>query len=146
MGTGINLAQFADIAAQEDEGVVVHIDDPVTGEPAYYGTDRKPVTVTVAGSYSQRFRDAEARRLAKWAKQRRTPKGAEVSESQIETTAACILGWDGIFDKPVEDGGAPLPCTPENAQRLLKVANAIYQQLWEAMHDHERFFGTGSTS
>jgi hypothetical protein len=147
MGTpsGISLTQFADLASQEEAGIVVQLDDPRTGEPATYGPDQKPVTITVAGSYSKRFQDADSRRLAQWAKQRRVPKGMEVQEGQRETVAACVLAWDGIFDKPVEDGGTPMPCTPENVRQWLAIP-PIFAQVWEAMHDHERFFGTRSPS
>jgi hypothetical protein len=147
MGTpsGISLTQCDQLATQEDEGIVVQLDDPRTGDPATYGEPPKPVTILVAGSYSQRFREAEAKRLAQWAKQRRVPKGTEVQESQRETVAACVLAWDGIFDRPPEDGGQPLPCTPENIRKLLAVP-PLFAQVWEAMQDHERFFATRSPS
>jgi hypothetical protein len=146
MGTpsGISLTQCDGLAAQEDLGVVVHLDDPVTGEPATYG-DGQPVTLTVAGSYSQRFREAEAKRLAQWAKQRRAPKGAEIQDSQRETVVACVLAWDGIFDRPPAEGGQPLPCLPEHVRKLLAIP-PVFAQVWEAMHDHERFFATRSAT
>jgi hypothetical protein len=137
---GFDLAAAAPVAALEEQGTTVELTG-ADGEPLTFGDDR-PVTMTIAGTYSARYRKAEraeADRMLKRKKKQVTPEEAE--ERMMSLAAACVLAWDGFFSN-----GEPFACTPENVKAVLKAAPWIYSQVLEAMQDHARFFSTASTT
>lgn len=139
MGKGFDLSRAASVGQAEDEGQVVHLRD-AAGE-LEYSEDGQPVTVTIAGSYSARYRKAQdgiTQRALKRKQLTMTPE--QLVENRIELVAACVLAWTEI-----EDQGKPLPCTKENAARLVRVAPWVRDQLEEAQHDHAGF-STGSSA
>lgn len=140
--SGIDLSTVGDVAAREDAGQVVHLRD-AGGEPIYTGEKQdQPVTITVAGTYSTRFRRAQDQLQQRMLKKRQRDLTPElVTANRIELVAAAILEWQGISDK-----GQPLPCTKDNAIRLLTAAPWIREQLEEAQQDHAGFTRTASRS
>lgn len=144
MSNGFDINTAADAANVEDEGQVVHCRDRA-GDPMYYGEDKKPVTITVAGSYSSFYRKEQARqraRIGKMQRRRLTSDLGNLAEDQaLYQAAACCLAWDGFFA-----GDKPVPCTAENARLVLERAPWIREQVEEAMHDHEGFSKTNSAS
>lgn len=142
MGTSISAGFALNSASQnvaaEDEGTVVHLRD-AAGEPMFYGPEKdlKPVTITVAGSYSSVFRKAERAFNSKLGKVKRS--GTSVTEIMerraLELTAACVLAWDGL----TYDGEKPLPCTPQIAETVFEQARWIFDQAFEASNDHAGF-------
>jgi hypothetical protein len=137
---GFDLAAAAPVAALEDQGTTVELTG-ADGEPLTFG-DGQPVTMTIAGTYSARYRKAEraeADRMLKRKKKTVTPEEAE--ERMVSLAAACVIDWAGIYSS-----GEPLACTPDNVKAVLKAAPWIYGQVLEAMQDHARFFSTASTT
>jgi len=143
---GFDINTAPDIASIEEEGQVIHLRD-ARDDLMYYGEgdDRKPVTVTVAGTYSNTYRDivkTQSRRVGK-----RIGHGGDflefAEEDALERVAGCVLAWDGFFAS-----GKPLPCTTTNVSAVLSSPKAqhIRTQVERAMSNHERFFSTRSAS
>lgn len=131
------------VTEREDEGTVVHVRD-ASGEPAIYenGTGPKPVTITVAGTYSSKYRRAVDAQRDRMLKQRRASlSGEQLNRQQLELVAACVLSWEGFT---AED--KPFPLTKDNAVLLLDNAPWIREQVEEAMGDHASFFQKASTN
>lgn len=138
---GFDLGAAKQVAEREDEGQVVHVTGP-DGEPAYYmdGDERKPVTITVAGSYSKTYRRAEEGQRRRNLKRRSTKvTPAQLDRNRRELIASCVLDWQGFFE-----AGRPLPCTKENVMRVLSAAKWIQYDVEAAMEDHAAFFDGSS--
>lgn len=130
-----DLQQSKSIAAREDEGTVVCLTDE-QGEAMTVGDPPRPVTITVAGTYSATYRratDANRNRLFK--RRSATLDGDQVYQQGLELIAACVLAWDGF-----ESAGTPLPMTKANVVAVLDAAPWIRDQVEAAMSDHARFF------
>jgi hypothetical protein len=141
MSNGFDVTKAAELLKAEDEGVTIQLVDAID-EPVYYDKDgeRHPVTVTVVGSYSQRFRDMEARQMRRMSKVRNQRALADAAQRFTqERVAACVLAWDGI-----EDNGKPLPCTFDNVMMVFDRIPFLYQQVSAAVMDHENFFKSSS--
>lgn len=138
---GFDLSTAKPVADREDEGQVVHLSD-LHSEPMYYGEDRKPVTVKVAGTFSATYRRAEqalADRRLKRSARRLTGEGMQ--KDQLGLVAACVLSWEGFFDN-----GKPIPCDRSSVVMVLERAPWIREQIERAMEDHEGFFGGSSAT
>lgn len=140
---GIDLAHTPDVATREDEGVVVHVEE-ATGELAFYqnGTGQSPVTITVAGTYSHRYRRAmehQRQRVFRGSRRRVDPEAAY--QQALDLVAACVISWDGFTNN-----GQPFACTRENAVALFERAPWILRQVEDAMEDHQGFFKRASPS
>jgi hypothetical protein len=141
---GFDLSTAPDLGAIEDEGQTIHLQDE-HDEPMYYGegTEKKPVTWTVKGTYSNTYLavlKAQKRRLGK-----RLRIGQDVADAtegnDVEAIVKCTEGFDGFFMGP----GKKLPFTAENAMAILTSTRAqhLRAQIERAMGDHERFFRKG---
>ena len=110
-----------DTSATAEAGAAMEVVHPTTGA-ALLQDDGAPITVTLAGEDSDRYRKAERRasnrRLATAASGRRVRATAEALESdRLDLLVACTIDWDGIgFD------GGEKACTPDNVR-------AAYQKL-----------------
>jgi hypothetical protein len=125
---------------QDDEGVTVTIFQR-TGEP-YLGADGSEATVTVVGTESSRYRQAERRQQRKMFKRVRvrgadiTPEDAE-SEA-IDLAASAVIDWHGW-----ELDGKPVPCEPKYVKQVLQIKH-IFEQVQSAIQGHAAFFGEKS--
>ena len=136
---GFNLQSAAPTSAKEDEGTPVELHD-ADGEPIMQGLlNDKPVTITVVGTYSQKYRKATDVARDKQLKRRRAMlTGDELQKQQLDITASCVLSWDGVN---ADEKGTPLPCTKENVIAVLVAAPWIREEVEAAMNDNARFFG-----
>ena len=143
MGTkGFNLTDATPVAAREDSGQLVTVRD-LDGSPMTYtaGEVERPVTMLVAGTYSDVYRKTELEQQRRRVGKRQTKATPEdILANVIELEAACILAWDGFFDN-----GAPLALTKEHAIAVLSAAKWIREQVEEAMNDHAGFFASNAT-
>lgn len=142
---GFNLKDAATQSAAEDQGTVVPLKD-VHGLPMFYGPEDalKPVTVTVAGTYSERFRKAERAFIEGMGRSRDVSGLSASLDRRGEILAAgCVVAWDGIFEDATET--TPIPATAENAATIFRSARWVFEQVWAAMNDHARFFPKPST-
>lgn len=123
------------VAQREDEGTTIHLRDE-TNEKQYADEAKtQPVTITVVGTYSSRYRRLSDANRDKMLKQRRTQlDGDQLEEQGLELQAGCILGWDGITAN-----GEPFPYTKANAVALLRAAPWVREQVEAAMNDHASF-------
>lgn len=129
--SGFDLGSAPATIEREDEGQVVHLNDEA-GEPMYFG-DNEPVTVTVTGTYSKRYRRALDAKMAR-SRKRRTVDIDEVRRDALEVNAQCVIEWSGFFDS-----GTPLDCTKANVVKVLEAAPWIKDQIEAAMEDHAGF-------
>ena len=135
---GFDLSATAGVEQAQDAGVTVHVED-ASGKALFIdGDEGRPVTITVAGVYSRRYRRAEEEVSRRVAKSRGKISGRQ---AVIEKAAACTLSWDGIFHhrKAVD-------CTAENAERLYRADPSVLDQVAAAQHDAEGFTRRPSTS
>jgi len=135
---GFDLGAAKPVAALEDEGQTIEIRD-IDGEVmTWTDGDGKahPVTITVAGSYSTRYRRAQEAQITRTMK-RRNPQitGEALGKQRLEVVAACVLAWTGFANK-----GKPLPCDKDNVMFVLEAAPWIREQVEGAMEDHAGFF------
>jgi hypothetical protein len=131
--SGFDISGIAPVTDREDSGLVVHLRDE-SGELMYFGDDNtQPVTVTVAGTYSKRYRRALDAKIHKASKARSRDR-EEIQHDALDVTAQCVIEWAGFFD-----GGLPLECTRVHAVRVLGAAVWIKDQVEAAMEDHAGF-------
>lgn len=122
----------------EDEGIVVEILDEL-GDPAL-DADGNPVTVTVAGEYSNKYRKAEEwQRKTLMRLRGKEQTGAESIAMQSELVARCTLAWSGFMQN-----GAVLPFTTANATMAFSKLPFVRKRVESAMSDHASFFAKGS--
>jgi hypothetical protein len=140
MNKGFDLGAAPQVAEREDEGTTFHVRDECD-ELAFYTDDdgtEKPVTITVAGSYSTRFNRANER-----LQRRKWKVGTTAEEIQDafreDVVAECILAWDGFF----KDGK---PAQLDKKHKHDAVHNQwLYPQISRAMDDHKSFFKPSSS-
>jgi hypothetical protein len=124
MGFDIRAEQAA--AAVEDEGTVVVILDR-EGKP--YGSDEAPVTITVAGRYSSRYRKAEAAINRRPVRHKKATHETYLDEAK-EKVIACTISWAGFV---------PAEFTRENLTALYEGCPWVLDQVAEAMNDAANF-------
>lgn len=135
MSKGFDINAAESEASAEDAGQVVHVRD-ANGDPMFYGEKGdKPITITVAGTYSKVYRAALNRQRDRMLRMRRTKMTGEMlDEQQVELAAACVLAWEGFTQD-----GQPVPCTRETARVLMAKVPWLREQVEEAMNDHAGF-------
>lgn len=132
---GFDVHQQIQAGKSEDAGKSFHVRG-ADGKPAFYGTetDRKPVTITVAGTHSERYRvkDREIKR-------RKIKQGTftleQAQDNSIELAVACTLAWEGFMS-----GDVPVTCTPANVEQVYRGCPWVLEDAQEAMQDHAGFF------
>lgn len=136
----MDIKKLQELVDRENEGIEVTIYDK--SGSAYKATDGSDVTVTVVGSESKAYRDAQRRQQRKLIKRARV-RGSEISPEELESdaielAASAIVKWHGW-----ESGGKPLAFTPENAKAILSVQH-IFDQVNGAIQGHAAFFERSS--
>ena len=96
----LDLASL-DIATRSNEGVKVPLRHPKTGVDLL--NDDKPMTITVVGEYSEKYKKAQRaminKRLAMQGKKRGsgvTVTAEEIESESLETQIQCVIGWDNL--------------------------------------------------
>lgn len=137
-----DLNESADVTTREDEGILVHLRD-AAGEKMYADeAQEKPVTMRVAGTYSEVYRKArEANRDKQLKKRSPHLDGDQLEDAALDEIAACVLSWENL-----NAGGKPLPFSKHNAVVVLKKARFIREQVEAAMSDHAAFFKPASAT
>jgi hypothetical protein len=147
-----DLADKRKLAAAHERGIDVPIKDEY-GKPAMQADGTTPITISVVGSLSQRYRRVQVlqRGVAVRAAMNANgvvaekPKtdeelGAESFADQTAAVAACITGWSPGFT----DGGDPFEYSEAHAILLLTENPFIQAQLQAKMADHASFFSASS--
>lgn len=138
---GFDLSTAPDLGAIEDEGVVLELRDE-HDEPMTYGADKKPVTITVCGTYSTTYLNVIKEQKRRFGK--KLGRGGNISDitegHDIEAMVACVKAWEGFTAN-----GSAFPCTKANVTAVLTSSKAqhIRTQVERVMGDHERFFKQG---
>jgi hypothetical protein len=142
-----NVSQQKSEASLEDEGrpVPIHTRDE---KPATYVKDGKelPVTITIVGSYSDRYRRKYNAQRKQMLAARRTEVSDKVDPLQVELVAHCIKSWEGLEDHDASGNVVPFPFTEANAIALLTACPWVRQELEVAMGDHAGFSKSSSSS
>lgn len=114
-----DLSQFADLIPSQEEGTIVDILHPVTGDPI-------GMTVQVAGPDSDRAR--KARQAVMNANLRTStaskPKANEIEASARSVVAKSVISWIGV-----ELNGEELDCTVDNVLKVFTDYPFIYEQV-----------------
>jgi hypothetical protein len=120
----------------EDEGVIVHLRDR-DGKLEYDGD--KPVTMKVAGQYSERYRKAQRAITERNLKKRSSGIDVDYLEKvPLELEAACIVEW------PFSASGKPLPVSPTNWSAIIGKRPWYRPQIREAIERYTDFFAENS--
>lgn len=140
----MDLARY-DTKALADEGVVMYVRHPGTGEPLL-DKDDAPVTITLAGVDSDRFRDvvrSQTKRRLNGGSAAGAPKPDAEAEA-IELLVKCTLAWSGIglgSDRELE-------CTPENVRAIYSDPRVpwLRQQVDRFIADRANFLKASATT
>lgn len=141
----MDLSNLA-LASSAEEGAALHLKHPVTGEPLFCD-DGKPMSITVVGMDSDRFRKAErsiANQRLRQAQRRRssTMSMEDIEKETVRAFAACTLDWS------LQMGGKPLPFSTDEAVKLYGNPDYgwIREQLDDFMSDRANFSKASSTT
>lgn len=139
-----DITQVEQNVAQQDTPVEVTVYQP-NGEPylAPGSTPEAPkhCTITVVGSESKRYRQAEHAIQRRNLRSRKpTIDPADLRRNRIDQAAAAVTAWFGW-----EKNGAEWPCEFENVQELLK-HDHILRQVEAAIAGHADFFKSNSAN
>ena len=122
-----------DMTEAANAGAAVTLKHPVTG-------DALPVTITLLGSDSDRWRAEVRRQLDDRMNRRLLTPGAERLEAEaVERLAAVTVRWTGLHYH-----GEALACTRQNAARVYREQPWIREQLLEFVEERRNFFPTPS--
>ena len=104
---------IASLTVVDDDGAILHLRHPATGAPLFDGDE--PVTITLAGKDSQRYRTAQRIISNRNIRQGRkiVPTVESFEADAVEILVACTVAWSGIE----VDGKAVMP-TAENARKV----------------------------
>lgn len=145
---GFSLDTIDATLKQQEQGYTVHLRDHAD-EPMFYTKDgeERPVTWTIAGEYSERYRNAQRaardRLLSNNGRTRNRIRraGEDDAEDQlIQVLAEASLDWDGF-----RDGEDFVPFTRDRAKAILKQAPWIRAQVARGTSDHDGFFSPSGT-
>lgn len=131
------------VTDREDEGTLVLVQD-VEGHQLY---DEKaepgtPVTIVIAGTYSNRYKQARLKQKDRNIQRVRVRLEAEKQEEQERQVCAdSIITWSGFYVD-----GKPFDLNSKNAFLLLTLHPWIYDQCLIAQNDHASFSRAPSTS
>ena len=133
---GFNFSELGQVSKKEENGQVVHLRHPGRGLLFYEnGSGRKPVTITVVGTYSETYRKNERERMDSIARGKATAGFLDATEQLM---SACT-DWDGF----IKDGNL-VPFDREKLAKVLQAEPWIAEQLYAPARDHERFFSESS--
>ncbi len=139
----MDLAKYKNAAEQ---GAVMEVRDPA-GDVMYKDDGTTPVTITLAGTESKRWRKAEDsigdKRLERAGTRNNTAAKSmqEARNDRAFLLAAVTLAWDGI----VVDGQV-LECTPKNAKDLYTQYDFITTQVDAFLAERKNFLPVSSAS
>lgn len=113
--------------------------DPFTDRPLL--VDGVPIRLKLAGPDSDRYQkmiDENRERLDK--ARALSPTGRVETDAlnriTAETMAGMVMEWTGVVDT---DTGQPLPCTPENVERLFRYRPRLRMQAFTFVTDIANF-------
>ena len=136
---GLNFSAAPPIVANEDDGATIQLRD-IEDELMHYRMSSedewKPVTITVVGTYSKRYKRAQDHQTTLAVKGGRRVKvtGDKLRTQRENLAAHCIIAWDGFFD-----ANGSVDCTPENILDAFEKYPFILEQAEAAMDDHANF-------
>lgn len=126
-----DLGEFDALTRAQQEGVEMELKHPTTGEGL-------GVVLRVASYESQRVKDAGRHQFDKALKAQtrgRAPTSKELEEVAHEKIVAAILDWRGMVLH-----GEDLPCTRENARRVVTEFPWVGEQVDAFAQDRSAFF------
>lgn len=131
----MDLATFNTAGAES--GSVMTVRNPIT-DAVLESPDGQPITITLAGSDSERFRKVQRanqnRRLKMQATRRGTLTSEEIEAEAIETLAACTIAWRGVVIE-----GEALECSAANARKAYKLLPWLREQVDAFVGDRSNF-------
>ncbi len=119
-----------DTKTLSEEGVDMIVKLMGSDEPLV-ARNGKPVAVKLLGPDSEVYRDISRAQLKKRltrtsdAKKLNELDFAEVDADGLELITACVVGWSNVFDTD----GKEIPCTKENARKLLEGYPVLREQV-----------------
>ncbi len=129
-GNLFDITSFDRLAKTQDEGVLVKILHPGTG-------DELGVSIIVAGPDSKVAKNAERRMIDRRIKGRKVKAltAVELQEEGLKKLAACVLSWEGMLEN-----GKPIECSVDNILHVFDLCPWIADQVAETASDRAAFF------
>lgn len=134
-----------DTVAASEQGARMEVQHPTTNEVLTQRSG-EPVTITLAGQDSKRFRDAERKasnkRLATQASGRMIRMTSEgIDNDRLEALVSCTITWEGVgWD------GADKEFTPANAREAYKKLPWLREQAEAFTADRANFLKAPPTN
>lgn len=126
-----------DLQTAADEGAVMELRHPSTHEILV--DDGEPVTITLLGQDSRKWKQMVRQNLDKRLKKnRQVLKSAQIEEENIDILAACTLAWTGI-----EYDGEVLECNRANAKKVYSNVSWILEQAMDFTGERSNYLGEG---
>jgi hypothetical protein len=134
-----------DTSATSEAGVVMEVRHPTT-DAVLKQPNGQPVTVTLAGEDSERYRrawrESTDRKLKMQQRGRQVSISAESVEADaVEILVACTIGWSGIGMD-----GAPLEFSPDNARKIYARLRWLREQADSFISDRANFLRASPTN
>jgi hypothetical protein len=134
-----------DVGTVKDTTVVT-LRHPNPRKPDPVNADGTPMTVTVHGPYSARYKKVMRERQQKWLSESdRTGRQLSLTPEDVENTTretimACVETWDLTLE-----GDTRLPYNPETAAMVFEEFPWVYEQIASALGDISNFLDAPST-
>lgn len=128
----VDLTLAPSVAEIEDAGRTIPLLD-VNGDP-WLDDDGTPVTATIAGLYSKRYRQAKTKELDRALKTGKRGTGEEFEAANLRVDAALVLTWD------IQINGQMAPPAV-----VFQQLPHIRDQITEAAAEHAAFFAPTSS-
>jgi hypothetical protein len=121
----LDLSTLDTTKAAED-GATLEVRHPATGE-ILTQDNGEPITITLAGTDSDRFRKAQRANNTRRLRNPRQLDGDDIERDGLNSLVLCTLAWSGIALD-----GQELDCTPANVRQ-------VYQRLPWLREQADRF-------
>jgi hypothetical protein len=132
--------------AKVEDTTTITLVDPIDMETVLTNADGSPMTVTVLGPFSKKYKELNFKVQDKRLKQMQRTGGKmqisaeELTRSAREILVGCVVDWNIT----VEDD--PEPCTPEAVARVLEEFEWVASQLDIVIGSEQNFLAKPASS
>lgn len=138
-----------DLSAAADEGAVMIVRHPTTGEDMTYTDDAgnvRPIRIFVKGNDAPAFRNRMDYHLKKNSRNKRDGSTiAEMEDQSSDLLASVTTGWEGI-NWVIDGVKQELKCNRENAKMLYKQRGWLRKQVDEFVAEADNFLQSNGNS
>ena len=128
-----------DVSKKAEDGAILELEHPVTGDPLINEDSGEAVSIIVLGTdsktYREKQREYQRKRLSKMTKKRGKEMDLTMSdEDACDLLATCTIGWEHMVEN-----GEELEFSKEAAYKLYMKYHWIREQVDVFIADRENF-------